>query len=89
MNTDKAIATSAIVTVGSTVGFSVAPEKWGGKGEFPHPRLLIGAGLTYLGLSILAAFAPGIAGPLAVTIAVTAFLYYGLPVLDKAFKEKK
>lgn len=94
-NTDTVILNSALVTIASTVGFSFAPKSYGGNGEFPAPKLLIGTGLAFMGLSILGDAAPGVAGPLSVAVAVTAFTYYGLPVLDKAFgadsnkKEKK
>lgn len=89
MDTDKAVLTSALVTVGSTVAFSAAPESLGGKGELPHPRLLIGAGLTYFGLSILGEFAPTIAKGLSLSIALTALTYYGLPLLTNYNKSDK
>lgn len=85
VDTDKVILNSALVTIASTVGFSFAPESIGGNGEFPHPKLLIGTGLAFMGLSIIGDFAPGVAGPLSVAVALTAFTYYGLPVLDKVF----
>lgn len=82
MDSDRVVLTSMMVTVGSTVAASAAPAKFGGKGELPSPRLLIGTGLTYFGLSILADVAPGIASPLAAAIAITALTYYGIPVLN-------
>lgn len=82
MNTDRVILNSMLVTVASTVAASAAPADKGGQGSLPSPRLLIGTGLTYFGLGILADAAPGVAGPLAVAIAVTAVTYYGVPVLD-------
>lgn len=85
MEPDRVILTSMLVTVGSTVAFSAAPSKLGGKGELPAPRLLIGTGLTFFGLSILGDVAPGIAGPLAMAVALTAVTYYGIPVMDKYF----
>jgi hypothetical protein len=89
MDTDKAILSSALVTLGSTVSASVLPTKYGGKGDLPAPRLLIGTGLTFFGLSLLGDAAPSIAGPLALAIAMTAFTYYGLPVLDNYFVQGK
>jgi hypothetical protein len=89
VDADKVVLTSALVTLGSTVTASAAPEKLGGKGELPHPRLLIGGGLTFFGLSILADFAPAIAKPMAVAIAVTALTYYGMPVVNKVFTDKE
>lgn len=89
MNADRVVMTSALVTASSTVGFSAAPKKWGGEGEFPSPRLLVGAALTFFGLSVMAEFAPKVAGPLSVCIAVTAFTYYGMPVLNNAFNTTK
>jgi hypothetical protein len=88
VTTDKVILNSMLVTVASTISASLAPERMGGKGEFPPPRLLIGTGLAYMGLGILGDIAPGVAKPLAITMAVTALTYYGLPVLDKAFTDK-
>ena len=79
---DKIVLTSALITVGSTVAFSATPKKLGGKGELPSPRLLIGSGLTFFGLSIAADFVPKIAGPLSAAIAMTALTYYGLPILE-------
>lgn len=85
MDPDKAVLISAVLTLGSTVGATAAPEKWGGKGELPSPRLLIGTGLTFMGLSILADLAPSVAAPMSAAVALTAMMYYGIPVLDKAF----
>jgi hypothetical protein len=89
VDTDRLVLNCAIVTFGSTVATSVAPAKWGGRGEFPPPRLLLGAGLSFFGLSILADLAPGIAGPLSAAMALTALTYYGIPVLDAAFNGTK
>jgi hypothetical protein len=86
---DKIVLTSAILTITSTTAASAMPTSAGGKGEFPPPRLLIGTGLTYLGLSILADFAPSLSTPLSVIIAVTALTYYGIPILDKQFGQKE
>lgn len=89
MDTDKAILSSALITLTSTVSASVLPTKYGGHGSIPAPRLLIGTGLTFFGLSILGDIAPSIAGPLAGAIAMTALTYYGIPVLDNYFVEGK
>lgn len=86
---DKVVLTSALVTFGSTIAASTAPEKWGGKGEFPQPRLLLGSALAFFGMSILADLAPGIAGPLSAAMAITALTYYGIPILDAAFNGTK
>lgn len=80
MNPDKAILTSMMVTLGSTTAASMVPDTYGGKGELPAPRLLIGTALAFFGLSILADLAPKLAIPLAASIAVTAVTYYGFPV---------
>lgn len=85
MNSDKVILSSMMVTLSSTVGASMLPEKYGGKGELPGARLLIGTGLTYFGLSIMGDFAPAIASPIAAAIAVTALTYYGFPLADNWF----
>ena len=89
MDTDRLVLNCAVITLASTVGTSVAPSAWGGKGEFPHPRLLLGTGVAFFGLSILADFAPGVAGPLAAATAITALTYYGIPLLDAAFNGNK
>lgn len=86
---DKVVLTSALVTVGSTVAFSATPKKLGGKGELPQPRLLIGTGITFFGLAILADFQPSIASPLSLAIAMTALTYYGLPIADNYLNPKK
>ena len=87
MNADKAIFTSAVITLGSTVGASVLPKDMGGHGKLPAAKLLIGTGLTFTGLSILGDLAPSIATPLAASIAITVLLYYGVPLLDKNFTQ--
>lgn len=81
--------TAGLVTIASTVAASTAPEKYGGKGEFPSPRLLIGTAITFAGLGIAMDAAPGIAGPLSWCIAFTAITYYGMPVLNKSFGKEK
>jgi len=88
MPADKVVLTSGLVTLGSTVVFSITPGKLGGKGSLPSPRLLIGTGVTFFGLSILADLAPGIAKPLAAAIAVTALTYYGFPILGNYMNGK-
>lgn len=82
MNSDKVIFSSMMVTVSSTFSASVLPEKYGGKGELPSSRLLVGTALTYFGLSILGDIVPSIAGPIAAAIAITALTYYGIPLMQ-------
>lgn len=74
-----------MVTFGSTVAFTAAPESLGGKGELPAPRLLIGTGLSYFGLSILGDIAPRVATGLAIAMAMTALTYYGVPIANNYF----
>ena len=88
MDTEKLVLTSAFVTLGSTVAFSATPKNLGGKGELPSPRLLIGTGVTYFALSVMADTVPGIAGPMAAAIAITALTLYGLPILDNYMNPK-
>lgn len=88
MNADGAILTSAMVTAGSTIGSAVLPKDKGGRDIGVSPRLLIGTGLTFTALSILGDFAPGVAVPLSVTIAITALMWYGIPVLETAMNAK-
>src|SRR4051812_23664258 len=85
MSTDKIIMNSTIVTIGSTVAASALPTQYGGKGELPSPRLLAGGGLTFLGLSILGDIVPGLAGPIAAALALTALTYYTIPLADLYF----
>jgi hypothetical protein len=89
MNTDKVILSSMLVTTASTFGASVLPQKHGGKGELPAPRLLVGTAITYFGLSILGDIAPAVAGPLAAAIGITAVTYYGIPLLDNWMNDNK
>lgn len=88
MNTDKAILSSMMVTLASTTAATVLPDKYGGQGSLPAPRVLLGTGLTYFGLSIIGDVAPGIAKPFALAIAVTALTYYGIPVLDNWINDR-
>lgn len=82
---DKVVLSCAVVTITSTVTASMLPAKSGGKGQLPPPRLLIGTALTFIGLSMAADFAPRIAAPLAITVATTAAMFYGVPVVDNYF----
>jgi hypothetical protein len=79
---DKVVMTSALVTLTSTVAASIMPKDLGGQGELPGFRLLVGSSLTFMGLGIMADFAPALAGPIATSIAVTAAIYYGFPILN-------
>lgn len=79
----KTVLYSMLITSGSTVGSSVLPESYGGKGQLPPFKLLFGTALSYAGLAILADYAPGLAVPLSVALAVTALTYYGIPLLER------
>lgn len=83
MTPENVVLTSAMVTLGSTVGTSVLPTEMGGQGKLPTPRLLIGTGLTFIGLSIITDIAPAIGVPLCACVALTALIWYGIPILDK------
>jgi hypothetical protein len=89
VDSNSVIMSSAIVTLGSTTAASMLPKEYGGKGEIPSPKLLIGTSLSFLGLSILGGFAPQLANPLSIAMAFTALTYYGFPVLNKVFTEVK
>lgn len=82
---DKVVLSCALITLGSTAAASLLPESSGGKGQLPTARLLIGTSLSFIGLSMLADFAPRLASPLAVLVATTAATYYGIPVADNYF----
>lgn len=94
MTSDQAILLSMSVTAGSVIGTAVYPPKdKSGKVPAGHdvkltPRLLIGTGLTFTALSFLGSFAPAVATPLALSVALTAFMYFGIPVLEQFTKEK-
>lgn len=79
----RVVMNAALITLTSTTAASVLPESYGGKGEVPSFRLLFGTALTFAGLSMMAEPLPGLVVPLAITIATTAFIYYGIPILDK------
>lgn len=83
MTPENAVLTSAMVTLGSTVGASIMPESMGGQGQLPSPKLLISTGLTFIGLSIITEMAPSIGVPLSACVALTALIWYGIPILDK------
>jgi uncharacterized membrane protein len=83
--TDTIILTSAIVTLSSTTAAAVLPRSIGGRQEVPEARLLFGTALSFVGLSFLGEFVPQVAGPLALTIALTALTYYGVPLADNVF----
>jgi hypothetical protein len=85
---DKTVLTAGLVTVASTVAMSATPAALGGRGELPPPRLLIGTGVTFFGLAILADYQPSIAAPLAMAIAFTALSYYGFPILSNYIDPK-
>lgn len=93
MTSDQAILLSMTVTAGSVIGTAVYPPKdKHGKTLAGHdvkltPRLLIGTGLTFASLSMLGNVAPAVATPLSLSIALTAFLYFGIPVLEQFTKE--
>lgn len=86
---DKVVLSCAIITLGSTVTASILPTSAGGQGKLPTPRLLIGTSLTFIGLSMAADFAPNLASPLAIVLATTAAIYYGIPVADNYFTGAK
>lgn len=88
VNADKAVLTSAIVTISSTLAESMLPEPMGGKGELPSFRLLTGTGLTFFGLSILADIAPQVGVPLAVCIGLTAAIWYGIPIVGRVMNAR-
>jgi hypothetical protein len=84
-DTDKVVLTSSVITLTSTLAWSMLPESKGGKGELPSARLLIGSSMAFMGLSILGQFAPRITTGLSITMAITALTFYGVPIADGFF----
>lgn len=82
---DKAVFYSAVITLSSTTAVAVLPGKYGGRGELPTARMLIGTSISFMALGIIADIAPGVGVPLAMSVAVTAFMYYGVPVMENYF----
>lgn len=78
---DRAILTSGIITIASTTAASLMPANLGGKGELPSPKLYIGTGIAFFGISTLSQSAPKVAQYLSVGIALTAFTVYGSPLM--------
>lgn len=87
VSADKIVLTSAMVTLGSTTASAIMPEKYGGRSELPSMQLIFGSALAFTGLSILADFAPGIAGPLSACVAMTALTAYGIPIMERYFTD--
>lgn len=81
MSADRNILSAGVITVVSTTAAFVLPDSYGGKGGLPSIRVLIGTGITFAGLSMLADHAPAVAVPLAIGVAGTAFVFYGSPLL--------
>ena len=79
---DKAIATCAFITLGSTFGSSVAPKENCGSGELPSFKLLLGTSLTFLSLSVMDNFIPKVATLLSASMALTATMYFAVPVIN-------
>lgn len=88
MSPDKAVMTSAIVTLTSTTAGNFLPSTMGGKGQLPPARQLFGTAIAFMGLSILADVAPPVGVGLAACIAFTALTYYGVPIADKYFSDQ-
>lgn len=84
---NKVVLSCAILTLGSTTAHSVLPESSGGLGKLPTPRLLIGTALTFMGLSMVADFAPQISTPLSMMVAGAGLTYYGIPLADNFFNQ--
>ncbi|HVI79881.1 MAG TPA: hypothetical protein VM715_17295 [Candidatus Acidoferrum sp.] len=82
---DSVIIPCTLVTAGVMIAYEFAPKSVGGQGEFPPAKLLLGLGVTTMGLAMMGQFAPGVAKMLAVTVAVSAVMYRGVPIAEKYF----
>jgi len=58
-----------------------------GKGQVPKPRLFVAGGLVYLMLGFLADFAPAVAAPFAILVALGIFLDRGQGALTTLAKK--
>lgn len=74
---NKVIATAAIVAVGTGTINSIAKNK-----QLPSSRFLIGSGVAFLLLSLLAEAEPEIAKALAIAVAITVVIGEGDGVLS-------
>ena len=85
MNAETTVLTASFVTLGSTVGGHLYQY-----GTLPEDRVIIGGFFAMLACSILAEMGDGELGSaLAVLIAGSAFVLYGLPAITKATTKPK
>lgn len=77
-------AQSAVVLSAGVTFASTSIEKIS-KGEIPSGRMIAGTCLTFAALGILANVGPDLAGGLAICIAGTAFVTFGLPSIQKVY----
>lgn len=83
---DQLIITSAIITAGSTVAGELLPKRKGDKGNLPSPRILIGTAIAFTILSMLATWAPNLAGAWALLILAVSLLHNAAPIVNTILK---
>ena len=88
-DTDSTIITCSVLTAAVMVTSEFAPQSMGGKGEFPPVKLLLGLGVTTMGLALLGEIAPEVGKWLAICVATSAVLYSGAPMAEQYFAGDK
>lgn len=71
-----------VVLVSAVMTFGLGWFNAGKKNENPSARFIIGTGVTFATLTILADFVPEVAGPMALAVVTTAFFTEGSAVFD-------
>lgn len=73
---NNAVIVSSVVTLGSTTGASLT------SGNGIHGKTVVGGFFAMAGCAVLTELDPNLGGYLAILIAVGAFIYYGLPLME-------
>jgi|SRR5215472_597782 len=84
MESDSVVITSAFVGMGSTIGGSLAT-----KSSLPPNRMIIGGFFAFMGCGLIAEFSDEVGAGLAVLIAGTMFIMYGLPAINSVLNTNK
>lgn len=88
-NSDSVLIPAVLVTSAVMITYEFVPKDKGGEGQFPPVKLLLGLGVTTMGLALMGEIAPEVAKWLAIAIATTAVLYRGTPIAENYFGNSK